>query len=67
MRHSAKLFGLMEDESLAELMDEVEEDEWYERDSGQQVYHWMLRQKACLNVNQRLRPSGIGYDQSRME
>ena len=32
----------LEDEALAELMDEVEEDEWYEGDAGQQVYQALL-------------------------
>jgi len=36
------LMEWLEDEALAELMDEVEEDEWYEGDAGQQVYQALL-------------------------
>jgi hypothetical protein len=37
-----KLMEWLEDEALGELMDEVEEDEWYEGDAGQQAYRALL-------------------------
>jgi hypothetical protein len=37
-----ELLEWLEDEALAELMDDVEDDEWYEGDAGQQAYQTLL-------------------------